>query len=671
MSTQIAIQFTSVPNVNDSIRLFNPNYLGMDGVETFKTQRTATKEVTIDADLEVLASNFVNSVIADYGASGNITLGRIGAIVSIDSDDDDVFDGWSINGDFANVQVNDVTNTSPLTIENVEYFEADNDPCNNVKVRVTANKPFSNITLPVQATQTAATSIEFDLSRSVYFEIRISEGSEFASSVARNNLTPSILDPNNATITETATPQGVNIGIDYPPSFGLVDRNGVSSLTYSLDNVTYQSSNVFAGLLAGTYTIYLKDSYGCAKSLVYTVGNFTPGQTTAEPFFYVAPSNPIFFVETRKTPECENENVDNVISKKVAHYVKDCDFRTIQFRSSYTDHEVLLKDCNGVVIDTITPIIKTDNINRYDSRDGWRYSDDLGRIRIYFTSGKTYDVNGNDLDANHFLNGDYPNFYKVGIFVNVGGTFASIIGQEYNDELDRWEFITSLTTITPVEDTTTILSVYYNTQGYNIYEAEYNFNGLEGIYQAVINVAGREFLSEFIEVSSELPEHHLMVYGSDKNNDIIYSTGFYGTVRIPFDLTPTLIPSDELDNYQADDRLIQLENRFYEQYEFTFFEVVHNVALQLNHILKNSSVFVDGLEYTKVGSVETSRVRKSKDIREATYSVKVTMQRQRVNSYVNDSYNPNDLINAGAFTFDNLLTSGSSFIDSNGLVSNG
>lgn len=665
MSSQLRIEFTSVPNINDSVSIFDPLYLGMDGVETFRTQRLTTKQVTIDNDLEVLAQNFANSFRVDYGASGDITVSIIGAVVFLDSDNDNVFDNWSMSGNFASFTVTNTTTVPPLEIVSVEYLEADSDKCDNVKVRVTANRDFSVIVEPVVITQTAATFIEFDYQRATNFEIQISDNNEIATSPIRNNLTPAFLEPTNATVTETATPQGVNISVNYP--FG----SQITSLTYSLDGTIFQNSNVFSQLLEGSYTISLKDVYGCIKSFDYNVGNFVPGQTTAEPFFYIAPSNPIFFVETRNFAVCENANLDSLISKRVAHYVKDCDTRVIQFRSSYTDHEILLKDCTGTIIDTITPVVKSDNINRYDSRDGWRFSDDLGRIRIYFTSGKTYDVNGVDLNANHFLNGDYPSFYKVGGFINIGGTFATITSQEYNDELERWEFITSLTVTTPVITTSTILSVYYNTQGYNLYEAEYNFNDLEGVYQAVINVDGREFLSEYIEVSQELPEHHVLRYGSDKNNDIIYSTGFYGTIRIPFDLSPTLNPSDELDNYQADDRLIQLDSEFYEQYELSFFEVVPNVAIQLNHILKNSSVFVDGLEYTKVGSVETSRVRKSKDMREATYSVKVVMQRQRVNSYLNNSYEVNDLIGLVDFAFDNLLTSGSAFIDSNGLVSNG
>jgi hypothetical protein len=41
---------------------------------------------------------------------------------------------------------------------------------------------------------------------------------------------------------------------------------GVPTYTYSLNGVNYQSSNVFAGLGVGTYTVYIKDSLGTTSS---------------------------------------------------------------------------------------------------------------------------------------------------------------------------------------------------------------------------------------------------------------------------------------------------------------------------------------------------------------------------------------------------------------------
>ncbi|MBL7723055.1 MAG: hypothetical protein JNK27_02855, partial [Chitinophagaceae bacterium] len=40
---------------------------------------------------------------------------------------------------------------------------------------------------------------------------------------------------------------------------------------YSLDNITWQGSNTFSGLIAGTYTVYYREANGCQNSLTITV----------------------------------------------------------------------------------------------------------------------------------------------------------------------------------------------------------------------------------------------------------------------------------------------------------------------------------------------------------------------------------------------------------------
>lgn len=46
---------------------------------------------------------------------------------------------------------------------------------------------------------------------------------------------------------------------------------GTAPYQYSLDNVTWQSSNIFTGLAAGPYTVYFNEANGCAGSLNITV----------------------------------------------------------------------------------------------------------------------------------------------------------------------------------------------------------------------------------------------------------------------------------------------------------------------------------------------------------------------------------------------------------------
>jgi Secretion system C-terminal sorting domain/SprB repeat len=54
-------------------------------------------------------------------------------------------------------------------------------------------------------------------------------------------------------------------------SIQLFRTGGTGPYTYSLDNITYQSGNIFSGLLPGTYTGYVKDSRPCTGSLANIV----------------------------------------------------------------------------------------------------------------------------------------------------------------------------------------------------------------------------------------------------------------------------------------------------------------------------------------------------------------------------------------------------------------
>ena len=60
--------------------------------------------------------------------------------------------------------------------------------------------------------------------------------------------------PNNGTITATGS-------------------GGTGAYEYKLDSGSWQSSNVFSSLTAGTYTVYIKDVNSCETNISAVVGN--------------------------------------------------------------------------------------------------------------------------------------------------------------------------------------------------------------------------------------------------------------------------------------------------------------------------------------------------------------------------------------------------------------
>lgn len=58
---------------------------------------------------------------------------------------------------------------------------------------------------------------------------------------------------------------------------GTITATGIGNapLTYSLNNGAFQSSNVFSGLNAGTYTVLIKDAIGCLGAAIVTISAFS------------------------------------------------------------------------------------------------------------------------------------------------------------------------------------------------------------------------------------------------------------------------------------------------------------------------------------------------------------------------------------------------------------
>ena len=146
---------------------------------------------------------------------------------------------------------------------------------------------------------------------------------------------------------------------------------GLGPFTYSLDDVTYQPGNLFAGLPAGDYTIYMKDSIGCVAPVSRTISQpdelnatiiitpavgLTKGSITINPF--------------GGTPPYGNYSIDNGTTKQDTNYFGDLD---------PGDYDVYFEDSMGCVFTkqvTVTEnqlsvnVISVQNASCYGIADG-------------------------------------------------------------------------------------------------------------------------------------------------------------------------------------------------------------------------------------------------------------------------------------------------------------
>ena len=120
----------------------------------------------------------------------------------------------------------------------------------------------------------------------------------------------------------------------------LYGNAGVTPYTYSLNGTSYQVSNTFTGLAAGTYTAYVKDAGGCVSTKSITVGSIAP--VTVSPF-------------TRAASSCANDgSIEVYRSGGTPPYTYSKDGTTYQSGNTFTGlaagtYTVYVKDAQGCI----------------------------------------------------------------------------------------------------------------------------------------------------------------------------------------------------------------------------------------------------------------------------------------------------------------------------------
>ncbi len=141
----------------------------------------------------------------------------------------------------------------------------------------------------------------------------------------------------------TGTPTQPSCGVSNG-SVSLLASNGISPYVYSKDGINYVSSNVFSGLIAGSYTFYVKDANGCVSStsvsLTSTSSNLVLTGTPTQPSCGVSNGSVSLSASNGSSPY--------VYSKDGINYGSSNVFSGLS-AGSYTFY---VKDANGCVSST-------------------------------------------------------------------------------------------------------------------------------------------------------------------------------------------------------------------------------------------------------------------------------------------------------------------------------
>lgn len=199
---------------------------------------------------------------------------------------------------------------------------------------------------------------------------------------------------------------------------------------YSLDNVTWQSSNIFNGLTAGTYTVYYRELNGCVGSQTITI---------SEP--------PVLSATTATVPVVCNGQTNGIITVTsnggVTPYEYSADGGTTWQSSNIFNvgagtYTVLTRDFNGCIVTqtvnmTEPAVLNAVSANTNASCDGGND----GTITISATGGNSvyeYSIDGGTTWQTGTVFNVAPGTYTVNVRDNLGcaTSFTTTVGLTNN-----------------------------------------------------------------------------------------------------------------------------------------------------------------------------------------------------------------------------------------------
>lgn len=326
------------------------------------------------------------------------------------------------------------------------------------------------------------------------------------------------------------------------------------NVQYSLDNDTYQNSNTFTGILPGTYTAYLRDSFGCISSLEFTVSALEMPRPA--PSFVIEKANPLRFVNSAE-PVIRNVNNtlynnQNIPNLENYYFRQPFNIGTVvrtQIKTPYRDLTAsIIDECTGEVSQTITPTLEIENIGQTDKRDCYlRVNDKTGNFIIYFPQGNIYDTETGDVISSYSSRGQLPSFAKVGMYVTLESDITGIpdgtievIDIIYKDYIGFW--CIEINSLSPFPSYAVIFGAIcvstYNAEEYNVHEFAFTEN--KGQYRVEIEATDENSNYSDLVYSSEpfyfdvfLDVVTIKYFSDDNQSGINYQTGIIFTINVP------------------------------------------------------------------------------------------------------------------------------------------
>lgn len=574
------------------------------------TSRTVTVGAPTGSPGERTAINFVIAFNLDTG--GQYLISRSVNQITITAPNLYSYTEFAVNGLFAGYNNHpsiqfEITNGNRARFEitSITFSQAATAPCSNINMVVATNELATKILSPAVVNPNTNNPFTLTVLRGQTLSLRIENatGNVIDELVA----TPGLLNASNFGVLINNGPSGATAIVQ-----NRSDSTSGLVLQYSLDDITWQTSDTFSGLVVGNYTAYVRDNFGCSFSLSFHVDEF--GIQT--PNFYISKSNSFRFANRISFGDSENYKTDeNTLSCEVdvelpykeIQQFQSADIITTQFRSNYASNIATIVKEDETIIN-IPVEKKTNNIGIKDKRDARKYDVGDGKTGVYFISGNVYDYTTNIITGTYTLNGTLPQWAQIGNYITISG-FWFLIEDIIFDETKNADVIVFTNAYTDPE-VNIIIGTVYNRFNYEIYEftidmvnyINQQFN--VKLINSNVNFPTITHLSEVIWCKVKHENVLEIRYRNTTNTDIMYSTGIEHKIRIPY-IKISGKTDKQSEVHKTDTDAILLNADLYEVDDFQFEPVTKEIWRKLMMALSHEKVFLNGVGYVKSGSFNT------------------------------------------------------------------
>lgn len=603
--------------------------------EEWTSFRTSNNEVSVGTPTGIAgersAISFLQSFNADYNVTGLFDTSINSNVVTIASNNIDVsFDQSSVSVP-ANVSVLITNQTAlPFFVDTVTFDDGDN-PCGNIEVTVTTNVQATEYSLtgvifgttPVQVT---TNPFVFMLNRGADVNMVVTDGTN---TDTENIIAPPSFNSASINLNINDNPSGATVTASVNLFASTLAVQNSLTFQYSLNGTSWTSSNQFTGLFSGSYTMYVRDQYGCVQTKDFELDGFGINS----PYLSVSKANSIRFKDVVIWGDCANyKNEENTLSNE-EEYVKPyteillfqtCDIVTAQWKSSYgtnsfyskltspdesTNPEQSLSTLTGVQSHQVTQVSQFMRLK--DKRDAKKFlfTDGSGRAGVYFDTGNIYDYDTNADIGDYALNGGLPAWGVVGNYLGLGGTWALIEEVIYSEELNA-EVLVISGTAALVVDSEFIASCFYNLQPYEVFESVVDMQNFDEkcvrfeIKCDDVVFGERRYLSEICNVKVRQENTLYFRYWNKHNTDVFFATGIKFMMRLKKEQIEADF-SDESSTHLTDTDVILLESTIHERNIFTLQPVTTPRMRQIIQACGHSELYVNDVRYVKAGVQKT------------------------------------------------------------------